>query len=190
MISTNITGASPIGVRHVFSETGEALDQLSTTPLTASAVSSIMTRVVYCVRREVSVELLAMLFLEHGVSGFPVVDELGHPVGVVSKTDLLRHVHEHGVDSDEIRPEEAAILAQLGGGFHAVATDGTTVEHVMTPIVFAVAHDAPIARAAALMAGEGVHRIPILDDEGTVCGILSALDIVRWLATLGGYPVR
>lgn len=190
MSTTTDAGDLPIGVRHIFNETGEAVDQLSTTPPTASAVSAIMTRVVYCVRREVGIELLAMLFLEHGVSGFPVVDELGHPIGVVSKTDLLRYLHEHGVDLAERQDDEAAILGELGRGFHGVTVDGTSVRDIMMPLVFAVAQDTSIGQAAALMAGESVHRLPVVDTDGTVCGIVSSLDLVRWMAQEAGYRVR
>ena len=181
---------TPISVRKVVAETGETTEQTASIPPTVATVSTIMTRTVYCVRPDVDIDMLAALFLEHGVSGFPVVDEAGHPIGVVSKTDVLRHLHDGGVDLARLRADEAAVLAEVGRGFHAVSVDAATVRDVMMPMVFAVGHDAPIARAAALMAGEAIHRVPVLDDDGTVCGILSTLDLVRWLADLGGYPVR
>lgn len=191
MMSSKQTSGAPVAVRRVFADSGEVTDTPSTTPLTTATVSTIMSRTVICVQPTVGADLLAQLFLEHGVSGFPVVDEVGRPIGVVSKTDLLRYVHEHGVDLAEIRADEAAILTQLGTGFHAASPiDGATVSELMMPVVFALPHDAPIAKAAALMAGEGIHRVPILGDDGAVCGIVSSLDLVRWLADLAGYPVR
>lgn len=177
-------------VRRIFDDTGEAIEQSTGMHASAAAVSTIMTRTVYCVQPQVGVDLLAKLFLDYGVSGFPVVDDAGHPVGVVSKTDLLRYVHDHGVEMAERSDDEADILAQLGGGFHAIDVDGATVRDMMMPIVFAVAADTPIAKAAALMAGENIHRLPVLDGDGAVCGILSSLDIVRWLANESGYRVR
>jgi CBS domain-containing protein len=131
-------------------------------PPTSSTVSSIMTRTVYCVRPEVSVEMVTRLLRDHQVGAFPVVDARGRPIGILSKTDLI--------------------------GAEDVA--GATVGEVMIPIVFAVAHDAPIGEAAALMSGEEIHRVPVLDEADTVCGILSTMDIVRWLAELGGYTRR
>jgi len=177
-------------IRRIFDETGEAVEQSTGMKASAAAVSTIMTRTVYCVQPQVGVDLLAKLFLDYGVSGFPVVDDAGHPVGVVSKTDLLRYVHDHGVEVSERTDDEADVLAQLGGGFHAVDVDGATVRDMMMPIVFAVSSDTPIGKAAALMAGETIHRLPVIDGDGAVCGILSALDIVRWLANESGYRVR
>jgi CBS domain-containing protein len=59
----------------------------------------------------------------------------------------------------------------------------------MMPVVFAIADDTTIAAAAALMAGEGIHRLPVLDGTGAVVGILSTLDVVRWVAERAGYDV-
>jgi CBS-domain-containing membrane protein len=53
--------------------------------------------------------------------------------------------------------------------------------------VFALPESAPIAKAAALMAFESIHRLPILDDGGAVVGLLSPLDVAGWLATRAGY---
>lgn len=153
-------------------------------------VRSIMTRTVRCVDPELGIDELGRLFLEHNVSGFPVVDGSGKPIGVVSKTDLLRHLHEHAGELTMTHREESELLAALGGGFAAVQIDTASVRDIMMPIVFALAEDAPIGRAAALMAGERIHRLPVLDEAGAVCGILSALDIVRWVALEAGYPVR
>lgn len=177
-------------VRRVFDDTGESVDQATTTLAADAPVSAIMTRTVYCVQPEVGVHLLARLFLDHAVSGFPVVDEAGRPVGVVSKTDLLRHVHDRGGEGADRSGEDADVLAQLGSGYHEVDIDGATVRDIMMPIVFAVSSTTSIARASALMAGENIHRLPVIDDAGAVCGILSTLDIVRWLANECGYRVR
>lgn len=181
---------APIAIRRVFDPGGEASDQPATVPPTVASVAAIMTRTVYCVRPEVGVDVLARLFLDHGVSGFPVVDEAGRPIGVVTKTDLLRHLHVRGADVPPLPADDEAVLARLGGGVYQLVLDDTTVRDLMMPVVFAIAHDQPVARAAALMADERVHRLPVLDDHGGVCGILSSLDIARWVADLAGLPRR
>jgi CBS domain-containing protein len=142
-----------------------------------------MSRTTYCVRPGVSIRTAASMLLDERMSGAPVVDDDGRPVGIVSKTDLLRHLHERG---DAV---EAGDDAAIERGFHATHVDGTTVADVMMPVVFAIAEDTTIAAAAALMAGEGIHRVPVLDRNGAVVGILSTLDVVRWVAERAGYHV-
>lgn len=176
-------------LRRVIDESGDVDEQaLRDAAPGARAVGAIMSRTTLCVRPDVGVGTAIRILLDGRMSGAPVVDGEGHPIGIVSKTDLLRHLHERG----EVAPQEASaesIDAQLGTGYHATDVDRTTVADVMMPVVFAIAESTSIAAASALMAGEGVHRLPVLDAGGAVIGILSTLDIVRWVAEQAGYHV-
>lgn len=177
-------------MRHVSQSSGDVIDQPVNTASLTATVATIMTRDVYCVRSEVDLGSLTTLLLDHDVSGLPVVDAEGHPVGIVSKTDVIRYQHEHREDLAVTSIEEAELLAEVGPGFHAVHIETATAGDVMMSIAFTLAQDAPIAKAAALMASKHVHRVPIVDGAGLVCGIVSSMDIVRWLAVESGYPVR
>lgn len=149
-------------------ETSEALHlQVGVVPTVAdrSPVSALMTTDVVCVSDTLSVASLTALLVERCFSGVPVVDAEGRPVGMVSKSDLLRQHHEGG------------------------NPDKTRVADVMAPVAFTIKHSAPISQAAALMAYERVHRLPIVSDDGKVVGILSTIDVVRWLAYHDGYSV-
>ncbi|HTE51889.1 MAG TPA: CBS domain-containing protein [Kofleriaceae bacterium] len=127
-------------------------------------LARIMTRKVVCARPEMDASYLRERLLERGVSGAPVVDDWGRVVGVVSRTDLLEH--------------EVTSLRQ-----------GKTVADIMMPLVFTLQPEAPIGQAAALMAYEGVHRIVVVDGSGCVVGVVTSLDISRWLGWCAGYPV-
>ena len=151
-------------------------------------VTAAMSREVVCVREDTSIEALRDLFIDRHISGVPVVDELGHPVGVVSKTDLVRDgaLDELGYDHDE---DGGALIARSQGvpyrlepGFHLERVPRATVRDIMTPFSFALPQSATLAEAAALMAYEGVHRLLIVGPDGTVVGLVTALDLVRWIA--------
>jgi len=142
---------------------------VSASRLATVSVGEVMTPHVVCVAPDVSIESLMALLVERGISGVPVVNERGLPVGMVSKTDIVRHLYEDG---------------------NTQTSDSTTVGDLMLPLAFTLLESAPLSHAAALMAWEGVHRIPICSDAGDVVGILSALDLVRWLSGQEGYPVR
>lgn len=129
----------------------------------STPIAEIMSREVVCVRPEATLDWLIRLFLVNGISGVPVVDEFGRPLGVVSKTDALNS------------------LPTRGGGTH--------VGEVMTPVTLAMPEHASIARASALMAYEGVHRVVVVDPSGAVIGLVSPIDVLRWLAQKDGYAV-
>jgi len=124
-------------------------------------VSRIMSLNVQCVTEDVSLPALAICLLDRGYSGTPVIDEEGKPVGIVSKTDLLRH----GV------------------------TSKGRVKDIMSPMSFTLDEDQSISKASALMAYEGIHRLPVVDAAGKVVGLLSSLDILHWLACKTGNSV-
>jgi CBS domain-containing protein len=136
---------------------GRRMTVEGTSPSERTPVTEIMTSDVLCVREDLPLSQLARLLLDRGVTGAPVVNERGEPIGVVSQHDVL------GVD----RP--------------------ATVGEVMTRLTFVLPESASISQAAALMSFEGVHRLPIVSDDGKVVGIVSPLDILRWLARLDGY---
>lgn len=124
-------------------------------------ISTVMTTDVTCVRADLPVEALAALLLERGISGTPVVDADGFPIGVISKTDIVR--------------------ARL-----ADHDDGATVGEIMMPLAFTLRPRESIARACALMAFEGIHRVAVVSETGHVVGVVTPLDVVRWLARPGG----
>lgn len=127
-------------------------------------VARIMTRRVVCARPEMDASLLRERLLDRAIGGAPVVDDWGRVVGVVSRSDLL----EHEVTS---HPGER------------------TVGDIMTPMAFTLRAEASIAQAAALMAYEGVHRVVVVDAAGCVIGVVSALDVSRWIGWCAGFAV-
>jgi CBS domain-containing protein len=148
---------------------------------TGPTVASIMTQAVVSVRPEVSREAVTELVITRNIGGVPVVDARGCVVGMVSKSDLLRHEHGNGCAVVWVRPDSGSEPAPAD----------CSAEDLMTPMVFSVPADAPIAQAAAMMAYESVHRVAVIaPDNGQLVGILSALDIARHVARLGGYLDR
>ncbi|MCB9654871.1 MAG: CBS domain-containing protein [Deltaproteobacteria bacterium] len=126
----------------------------------------VMTANVMTIPHDAQAEDAARLFLDRGISGAPVVDAEGRGLGVVSKTDLLRCV--------QTRTE---------------GLKGVVVESIMTPLNFALPESATLSQAAALMAYEGFHRITVVDGDGRITGLVSALDVLRWMARSEGFLV-
>ncbi len=166
--------------------------QVELPPPADPPVSSVMTSHVVCVSPELSLDALTLMMLERGISGAPVVDEKGKPLGVVSKTDLLRRqgsaLEAAEVDAGPVKA--GGYELDLGAGLHLTRLAEEIVEDIMMPMAFTIAETAPISQAAALMAHEGVHRLVVIGARsGAVVGILSAIDLLRWMARQHGYAV-
>jgi CheY-like chemotaxis protein/predicted transcriptional regulator len=147
------------------------------------AIATIMSRHVLCARPEMSVEALGQLLLDEHIGGIPVVDRDNRLLGIVTKSDILRGGWEPAawaVDDPKQR---------LASGYHAEPLPRAVAGEIMTPFVFTLPMDAPIARAAALMAHEGIHRLAVVAHDGTVVGMVTAFDVIRWMAQRAGYVV-
>lgn len=145
------------------------------TPGAVTPVSAVMTPGLVRVPQEMPAEAVMALFLELGISGAPVVDVEGRALGMVSKTDILAAMQA----VQRAAGPQGAARAELGPDW--------TAESLMARQVVCVLEDAPLSEAAARMAATGVHRLLVLDRDGRLVGILSALDIARWLARLDGF---
>lgn len=148
-------------------------------PADDTPVSSIMTTQVVSFKAELPADQATRLMLEKGISGAPVVDESGRPIGMVSKTDLLESLYE------ELKADVEASAAFPGQ--KVGKENAAVVGDIMVPYLLAVSSKAPIALAAALMAYEGVHRLLVLDEGNNMVGIVSSLDVLRWVAQLSGF---
>jgi CBS domain-containing protein len=131
-------------------------------------------------------EIIAFL-ADRGVSAAPVIDEAGRPLGVVSRTDILLHDRErlappaaapdyyHNADLTISPPAGEPGAAALGKGSAACARD------LMTPAVFSVKPDTPAHQVAEQLVQLNVHRLFVVDDDGVLVGVITALDLLRHL---------
>ena len=157
-----------------------------------SPVHAVMTPTVASVRADTPMQEVVAILLRRQISAVPVVDASGKPLGIVSKTDIVRRHHEHddasGMNVTALE-REGGVEIELGPGFHTPGAAAPTASQLMTPAVLSLTEDASVQRAAALMAYEGVHRIVIVHEDGSLAGILSSLDILRWLARSAGFVI-
>lgn len=151
------------------------------------SVADVMSREVLCVRVDTAVGDVRRLLLERNLGGAPVIDALGKPVGVICKTDMVRDA----LDTIEEEPVDPRLPRGQGleHGYHAERLPRSTVGEIMTPHAFTLPVDAPLSRAAALMAYQGVHLVIITNHDGHVAGVVSALDVTRWYAQSQGLVV-
>jgi CBS domain-containing protein len=147
----------------------------------------VMTTKVITVDPNTSVQALAALLSERGISGVPVVDSDNRVIGIVSEGDLLHRV-ETGT---ERRPEPVtgrrrswcldAIASNQDLARDYVKSHGRTVKDVMTPDVISVADTTELGEIAMLLETKRINRVPVVRD-GKLVGIVSRANLVRALA--------
>jgi len=145
----------------------------------------VMTPDVITVDSDTTVQALARLLSERGISGVPVVDRDKRLVGIVSEGDLL-HRAETGTERrrscwlDKIASDED--LAR-----EYVKAHGRKVKDVMTANVVAVAETTELADVAMLLETKRIKRVPVVRD-GQLVGIISRANLVRALAVTRSDP--
>jgi CBS-domain-containing membrane protein len=155
--------------------------------LTATAADIMMPNPV-SIRDNATVQELVVLLTERNISGAPVIDDAGRPVGVVTQTDLLVHDREKGEYSTPVPDVQdwidlEANPRRLGkAGSQVILTDPTQVSDIMTPAVFSVTLDTPARKLVEGLLELKVHRIFVVDDDGLLVGVISPLDVLRFIA--------
>ncbi|MDE3190345.1 MAG: CBS domain-containing protein [Acidobacteriota bacterium] len=137
-------------------------------------VREVMTTEVISVRRETPLREVARTLSERGISGVPVVGDDGAVVGVVSETDIL--FKERGPTAP------VGLLAQVldpRSAKERAKMDALTAGEAMSSPAKTIAPWRSVAAAATEMLDEEVNRLPVIDADGRLVGIVSRADLVR-----------
>lgn len=133
------------------------------------SIRSIMSRELLCVRSDLEIATVIHLIIEQHVGCLPVVDERRHPIGIITKFDLIEQL-------------DAAMQAAHCGCSLPSDLAAQTADDVMMPIALTLDEHATIAHAAAMMISEDTHHVLAVSDDGALVGVVSAKDIVRWVS--------
>ena len=133
-------------------------------------VKDVMTTSVISVREDTPFKEMAALLARSRVSAFPVVDQAGKVIGVVSETDML--IKEAARDS------HSGMFAGLRRSRDPAKAAGVTAAQLMTSPPVTIGPDEPVQHAAFLMYDRGVNRLPVVDKVGHLVGIVSQIDVL------------
>ena len=134
-------------------------------------VSDVMTRRVVTASPEMTFKDAVGLLEHNRVSGLPVVDPTGKVVGIISQADLLNKA--------EKREPDAYVLESRRHRLDRSRAAALDVASAMSRAVTSVRADAPIALAAREMHSRGFKRLPVVDEDGRLVGIVSRSDLLR-----------
>ncbi|MEU6394650.1 CBS domain-containing protein [Streptomyces sp. NPDC046939] len=134
-------------------------------------VSDVMTHTVVAVGREAPFKEVVELMEQWQVSAVPVVESESRVVGVVSEADLLPK--EEFRDAD---PDQREQLRRLGDLAKAGAV---TAGELMSSPAVCVRAGATLAEAARIMARRHVKRLPVVNTENMLEGVVSRSDLLK-----------
>jgi CBS domain-containing protein len=166
----------------------QVADRLGEQPVTATPVShlaggqpahhtphtrvrDVMTTSVVTVDRLTGYKEIAKLLVEHKISGMPVLALGRQVVGVVSEGDLIA--------ARDKRPGRAGWPGRLHlGTGRGQQHTGLTAGELMTAPAVTIHPDATVAAAARVMSAHHVSRLPVVDPEGELAGLVSRRDLI------------
>ncbi len=122
----------------------------------------IATRNVVCVSPDLTVDALERLLLDRDLSGVPVIDDDERLVGFVAMTDIVRRIHP--LTRTQVRDDDARVA------------------DIMRLVAFELQTSCPVTEAIEAMSTQHVHRVPVISEDGSLVGIVTANDIARALA--------
>jgi CBS domain-containing protein len=146
-------------------------------------VADVMTPNPIAVKPHTPLQDAIKILADRRISGLPVVDEAGKLVGVISETDLMWK--ETGIDPPPyIMILDSVIYLQNPARYdkeiHKVL--GQTVGEVMTDKPISIQASQSLREAAHLMHEKKIRRLPVVDEDEQLVGILTQGDIIRSMA--------
>ncbi|GHF33540.1 CBS domain-containing protein [Streptomyces fumanus] len=140
-------------------------------------VGSVMTVDVVRARYGTPFKEVARLLADHRISGLPVVDDHEHVIGVVSETDLMVHQAETPLPYDPA-PRYRLPALTAGARRRAAKARARTAGGLMTAPAVTVHAQDTVIEAARTMVGHRVNRLPVLDEDDRLAGIVTRHDLL------------
>lgn len=133
-------------------------------------VRDLMTPDVVTIAPDASLKEAARVLIDRKISGMPVVDADGTLKGIVTEGDVL---HQESIRHP---------ATSLWSFFKSPEDPALSVSDAMTSNVKSVSPDADHTEAARIMESNGVKRLPVVDRNGRLVGILSRADVLKVFA--------
>jgi CBS domain-containing protein len=137
-------------------------------------VKDVMTPNVITVQEDTPFGVIAAALREHRVSAFPVLDEASQVIGVVSESDLLAKLALGNGDDAVVPGMITGILRRQ----QLLKAQAVTAAELMTSPAYTVLPEDTVEQAARIMYLRNAKRLPVVDREGRLAGIVSRSDVL------------
>ena len=149
----------------------------------SKTVAEIMTADPTTVSPQTSLQEAIQILADKEISGLPVIDDDGQLVGVISETDLTWQAT--GVETPPyVMFLDSVIYLQnpLKHNEEVHKALGQTVGEAMSDRPTTIKGNQPVREAARIMHDKKVRRLPVVDDDLKLIGIITQGDVIRMMA--------
>jgi len=141
-------------------------------------VADVMTRQVVSVRPDTPVAGIVALLIDRALRSAPVVDAENRVIGIITDGDLLTR----GATELPLALQRELSLAERAATIETLAAHPHTAADLMTPDPVTLPETTPLTEAAAVMADRGLKRIPVVDAQQRLVGMVSRSDLLATVA--------
>lgn len=160
----------------------EILSERIPLELQGTPVSEIMIKQPFVCTQDCTVSDVVRMLTENGVSSMPIVDSANRVVGFISDGDIMGAVAQHrahaiftGGDASMLYFDDQSLEQRIEG-----LKDRNVMDFATRKVVCA-RPDQSIARVAALLAKKKFKKLPVVDDEGVLVGVVRRSAITKYL---------
>jgi CBS domain-containing protein len=147
-------------------------------------VREVMTRDVVMVAPDTPVADVMDLLIGQQFKAVPVVDEGRHVLGLISDGDLLTR----GGVPQRLSVAERLDAETLSKQLAEIRQTGQQAHEIMSMPAIVVPEDTPLAHAVNRMVELNLQRLPVVDANERLVGMLSRVDVLRTVASVKATP--
>ena len=146
--------------------------------MTKLLVKDIMTKKVITINKDAALAKLSELLIKNRISGVPVVDKKGELIGIITEADII--VNESSL------PLPLSFSYTFLENFESYTKSTkeylkTRVEDIMTTNIKVAMEDMPIDKAVNILINNDINRLPVVDDNNKLVGIIARADIIKFM---------
>ncbi|MCE5215226.1 MAG: CBS domain-containing protein [Methanobacterium sp.] len=136
---------------------------------------------------------VAQILRDNKISGAPIVDDNLKVIGIISEGDIMRLLEVHSPRLNLILPSPLDLIElpiRMKYEMDEIAEDmnraaSVLIGEIMTKKVFTIKAEDDISDAAQFMDTHSVNRLPVVDEEGKLIGIVTRGDIISAMVRMG-----
>ena len=136
---------------------------------------------------------VAQQLRDNKISGAPIVDDNNKVIGIVSEGDIMRLLEVHSPRLNLVLPSPLDVIElpiRMKYELDEIAEDmnraaSVIIGEIMTKKVYTIKEEDDISDAAQFMDTHSVNRLPVVDDEGKLIGIITRGDLISAMVRIG-----